>query len=227
VGSDEERLAQQLAAELEKLRVEDVLLQTVVTVASVGYRSLGLTPETAERRDLEQTRLAVDALQAVIPLLERVAPAELVRDLRASLAGLQLAFAQAATASPGVSDAARGAEGAAGGGAQGEGDAARGAEGPAVSGAGVGAEGAAGQGAAAGPAADAEGERAAGQGADAGSRADAKATAGETGQRKGPSAARETEAAVGAGAPGVAAEGAGAGEDTDDERPEGEDRPAG
>ena len=97
MASDEERLARELAEQLEKLRVEDVLLQTVVTVSSLGYRSLGLSEETRARRDLAQSRLAVDALQSLVGVLEGVVPAELVRDLRASVANLQLAFAKAAT----------------------------------------------------------------------------------------------------------------------------------
>jgi hypothetical protein len=97
VASTEERLARELAEQLEKLRVEDVLLQTVVTVSSLGYRSLGLSEETRARRDLAQSRLAVDALQSLVEVLEGVVPAELVRDLSASVANLQLAFAKAAT----------------------------------------------------------------------------------------------------------------------------------
>ena len=104
MASDEGRLARELAEQLEKLRVEDVLLQTVVTVSSLGYRSLGLSEETRARRDLDQSRVAIGALQALIGVLEGVVPAELVRDLRASVANLQLAFAQAATEAGGAAE---------------------------------------------------------------------------------------------------------------------------
>ncbi len=92
---NQERLARELAEELRKLKVEDVLVQTLVTVSSLGYRRLGLTEETRADRDLEQTRLAIDTMRALTPVLERFVPAELVRDFNQSVANLQLAYAQA------------------------------------------------------------------------------------------------------------------------------------
>jgi hypothetical protein len=93
---DEEQLAKELAEELRKLRIEDVLIQTLITISSIGYRRLGLTEDTKDDRDLEQARLAIETLQALTPVLERVVPAELVRDFQSSVANLQLAFAKAA-----------------------------------------------------------------------------------------------------------------------------------
>jgi len=93
---DEERLARELAEEMRKLRVEDVLIQTLVTVSSIGFRRLGLTPDTTEGRDLEQSRLAIETLRALTPVLEQVVPAELIRDFNSSVASLQLAYAKAA-----------------------------------------------------------------------------------------------------------------------------------
>jgi hypothetical protein len=92
---DEERLAQELADELRRLKVEDVLIQTLVTVSSLGYRRLGLTEDTRDDRDLDQARLAIETMRALTPVLERFIPAELVRDFNQSVANLQLAYAQA------------------------------------------------------------------------------------------------------------------------------------
>jgi hypothetical protein len=94
--ADEQRLAEQLAEELQKLKVEDVLIQTLITVSSLGYRRLGLTPETKDDRDLDQARFAIDTMKALTPLLEKVVPPELIRDFNSSVANLQLAFAKAA-----------------------------------------------------------------------------------------------------------------------------------
>jgi hypothetical protein len=93
---NERELAERLAEELTKLRVEDVLVQTIVTASAVGYRRLGLTPGSKADRDLEQTRLAIETMKALTPLLEHVVPAELVRDFNSSVANLQLAYARAA-----------------------------------------------------------------------------------------------------------------------------------
>jgi hypothetical protein len=94
--ADEQRLADQLAEELQKLKVEDVLIQTLITVSALGYRRLGLTPETKDDRNLDQARLAIDTMKALTPVLEKVVPPELIRDFNSSVANLQLAFAKAA-----------------------------------------------------------------------------------------------------------------------------------
>jgi hypothetical protein len=96
VSEEERELAERLAEELRRLKVEDVLVNTVMTVSSIGYRRLGLTEDTKEERDLEQARLAIETMQALTPVLDQVLPAELVRDFGQSVANLQLAYAQAA-----------------------------------------------------------------------------------------------------------------------------------
>jgi hypothetical protein len=94
--NDEEQLAQQLAEELRRLRIEDVLIQTLITISSIGYRRLGLTEDTKDDRDLQQVKLAIDTMTALTPVLENVVPEELIRDFNQSVANLQLAYAQAA-----------------------------------------------------------------------------------------------------------------------------------
>jgi hypothetical protein len=88
--SDEE-LVRQLEEELKKLKVSDLLVQTLYTVSSLGYRKL-----SAEDRDLEQAQLAIEALRALLPLLEGVAGDEIVRDFKQVTSNLQLAYADAA-----------------------------------------------------------------------------------------------------------------------------------
>jgi len=96
VSEDEARLAEQLAEELAKLRVEDVLVGALIQVSSIGYRRLGLTDETKEERDLEQVRVAIETMRALTPVLENIVPDELIRDFDQSVANLQLAYAKAA-----------------------------------------------------------------------------------------------------------------------------------
>jgi hypothetical protein len=88
--SDEE-LLKQLEEELKTLRVSDVLVRTLYTVSSLGYRRL-----SDESRDLDQARLAIEALRALLPVLEEAAGEELVRDFKQVTANLQLAYADAA-----------------------------------------------------------------------------------------------------------------------------------
>jgi hypothetical protein len=90
VSADEE-LVKQLEEELKKLKVADLLVQTLYTVSSLGYRKL-----SEEDRDLEQARLAIEALRALLPVLEGVVGEEIVRDFRQVTSNLQLAYAEAA-----------------------------------------------------------------------------------------------------------------------------------
>jgi hypothetical protein len=94
-AAEQERLARELAEELRKLRVEDVLVNTLMHVSSIGYRRLGLTEDTRGDRDLEQSRLAIETMRALTPVLEKFVPGELVRDFNTSVANLQLAYAKA------------------------------------------------------------------------------------------------------------------------------------
>jgi hypothetical protein len=90
--SDEE-LRAKIEEELKRLKVSDVLLQSCYTLSSLGYGKMAGPPED---RDLEQARLAIEALRALTPLLEGALPAELTRDLGQVTANMQLAYANAA-----------------------------------------------------------------------------------------------------------------------------------
>ncbi len=81
---------EQLKEALAKIKVADVLVETMQGLASLGYHRLN--PET---RDLEQTRLAIEALKAIGDVLDGVVPAELTRDFNQVVANLQLAYASA------------------------------------------------------------------------------------------------------------------------------------
>ncbi len=86
----EAELAEQLEAELKKLKISDVLVQTVLTVSSLGYRRLG-----EEDRDLDQARLAIESLRALVPVLKGAVPDEVSRDFEQLVANMQLAYARA------------------------------------------------------------------------------------------------------------------------------------
>jgi hypothetical protein len=92
---EQEAIARELADELRKLRVEDVLVNALVHVSSIGYRRLGLTDDSRDERDLEQTSLAIETMQALVPVLKDFLPEELVTSFEEQIANLQLAYAKA------------------------------------------------------------------------------------------------------------------------------------
>ena len=90
-SAEERELVEQLQAELDRLQVSDLLLQTVYTISSLGYHRL-----SGESKDLDQARLAIEALKALLPVLQGAVPEEAVRDFNQVLVNMQLAYASAA-----------------------------------------------------------------------------------------------------------------------------------
>ena len=89
----------QLEEQLKSLRVEDVVVQTIVTLVNLGGRRAGLAPGTESERDPEQLRLAIEGARALLGLIE----AELGPDgaaIKDALSQLQLAYAQLAGGPP-------------------------------------------------------------------------------------------------------------------------------
>jgi hypothetical protein len=104
VSEHEEEAARRLAEELRNLKVEDVLLNVLVQISSIGYRRLGLSEETKADRDLGQAKLAIDTMKALTPVLALVVPTELVLEFERSVAELQLAYVKAASEDAGGED---------------------------------------------------------------------------------------------------------------------------
>ena len=92
----------QIEAEMERLQVDDVLLQTLVTLINLGARKAGLaTPPGQEgpKADLEQTKQAIDGARALIPLLEPQHGEDLGQ-VKAALSQLQMAYVRLSGAKP-------------------------------------------------------------------------------------------------------------------------------
>jgi hypothetical protein len=82
----EEELRAQLEDEIRKVRVEDVLLQSIVSVLNLSGRRIAKEDE----RDLEQAQLGIDAAGAVVDLL----PEQARPQIRQAISELQLLYAK-------------------------------------------------------------------------------------------------------------------------------------
>jgi hypothetical protein len=89
----EEELRAAYEEQLKRIRVEDVLVETVVSLLNLGGRKAGLAPETEAERDLAQVRLAIEATRALLPLVEEALGPD-AGQVRAALSQLQLAYAR-------------------------------------------------------------------------------------------------------------------------------------
>jgi hypothetical protein len=85
---------EELIEQIRGIDVGQFLLSTVSTLASLTYGKL-------DNGDLTGARLGIDALTALIPVLEGHIEDETVRDLQSAVANLQVAYA-AAAGSPGA-----------------------------------------------------------------------------------------------------------------------------
>src|SRR4051812_19109109 len=87
---NEEELRAALEEQMKRIRVDDVLLQTIVTFINLGARRLGMAgpPEEAGEKDLDQARLAIEGARALLALVdgEELAP------IKDALSQLQMAY---------------------------------------------------------------------------------------------------------------------------------------
>ena len=86
-----EELRAELEDQMRRMSVEDVVVQTVVTLVNLGARRLGLAGDP-EERDVEQARQAIEAVRGLLPVVT-AAEASAVRD---ALSQLQLAYVRQA-----------------------------------------------------------------------------------------------------------------------------------
>jgi hypothetical protein len=104
----EEELAA-IEAEMARLKVDDVLLQTLVTLINLGARKAGLATEPGTEppeRDLEQTRQAIDGARALLPVLEPRHGQEL-GPIKEALSRLQMAYVQLSGGTPSQGEEAK------------------------------------------------------------------------------------------------------------------------
>jgi hypothetical protein len=80
-----------LEAEMEKLTVDDVVLQTIVTLINLGARKAGLAE--GKEADLPQVKQAIDAARALLPIVEP-RHGEALGPVRDALSRLQMAYVQ-------------------------------------------------------------------------------------------------------------------------------------
>src|SRR4051794_6810598 len=89
---NEEELRAAFEQQMKHIRVEDVVLQTIVTLINLGARRLGIAgpPEEAGERDPAQAQLAIEGARALLALVD----GEELGPIRDALSQLQMAFVQ-------------------------------------------------------------------------------------------------------------------------------------
>jgi hypothetical protein len=87
---------EELRDALDRIGVEDILLNALSASASIGFRRVA-----TEGRDLGQVKLAIEALRALDPVLRDAGVDDgVLRDLEQARTNLQLAYASAVSELP-------------------------------------------------------------------------------------------------------------------------------
>ncbi|HVD24824.1 MAG TPA: hypothetical protein VNB86_02410 [Gaiellaceae bacterium] len=90
-----EPTTEELLEAVRNMKVADLLLSTAATLAQLGFAKLD-----EPTRDLDQARLAIEGMRALLGALEGDVPDEVLRDFNQVVANLQLAYAAAADQAP-------------------------------------------------------------------------------------------------------------------------------
>ena len=85
-GPSEEELRAQLEDEIRRVRVEDVVLQSAVSILNLSARRIAKDDE----RDLDQAKVGIDAARALVELVNPEAQPQ----LRQAISELQLLYAK-------------------------------------------------------------------------------------------------------------------------------------
>ncbi len=91
----EEEMRAALEEELKRVRVEQVVTEATVSILNVAVLRAGLVPGSEGEQDLAQTRLGIEAVRALMPLVEQTLGAEQARPIRDALSQLQMAYVRA------------------------------------------------------------------------------------------------------------------------------------
>jgi hypothetical protein len=89
--AEQELTPEQLADAIRGMKISDLLLSTVTTLAELVQAKLA-----EGTRDLDQARIGIEAVRSLLDVIAPSFAEELMRDLHGMLAQLQLAYASAA-----------------------------------------------------------------------------------------------------------------------------------
>lgn len=91
----ESELMEQLQEEMRRITVPEYLRHLLVSLSSMAFQRLGLTAESLEERDLAQSRMAIDAFEALVDVLSPTFSKEEESLFRSALHEMRMAFVRA------------------------------------------------------------------------------------------------------------------------------------
>ena len=83
---EQQQMLQQMEEEMRRVRVQDLVAQSVVSIINLAYRRIAKEDE----RDLEQARVGIEAVRGMVGALDE----ESQHEIRNALSQLQMLYAQ-------------------------------------------------------------------------------------------------------------------------------------
>lgn len=91
LSPEQEQMLRQMEEEMRRVRVQDLVAQSVVSIINLSYRRIAKEDE----RDLEQARVGIEAVRGLVDVLD----ADAQHEIRNALSQLQVLYAQHAEGS--------------------------------------------------------------------------------------------------------------------------------
>ncbi|MBN2168061.1 MAG: DUF1844 domain-containing protein [Actinobacteria bacterium] len=89
----EEELRKRIEEALEKVTVADIVLDFIISMASLAYQRMGIPKEVNEKfRDMEQARMAIDCIDALLGALKDKISDDTLEPLTGTLDNLKVNF---------------------------------------------------------------------------------------------------------------------------------------
>lgn len=88
LSPEQEQMLRQMEEEMSRVRVQDLVAQSVVSILNLSYRRIAKEDE----RDLEQARVGIEAIRGMVDALDP----EAQREIRNALSQVQVLYAKAA-----------------------------------------------------------------------------------------------------------------------------------
>lgn len=86
LSPEQEQMLRQMEEEMRKVRVQDLVAQSVVSILNLAYRRIAKEDE----RDLEQARVGIEAVRGMVDVLDP----ETQREIKNALSQVQVLYAQ-------------------------------------------------------------------------------------------------------------------------------------
>jgi hypothetical protein len=95
LNPEEAEMLARFQEEIRRMTVGDHLATMVQSLATLAVRKMGINQETLAEKDLSQAQLGIDALAALLPVLERSRPEQEVAAYRNMISELRMAYVTA------------------------------------------------------------------------------------------------------------------------------------